>query len=341
MTAALPRRHHEASRLQVAATSPSARLVAKRFLQAIPVLLGVSFITFSLLNLLPGDAATALLGLNATRSEIHALEVKLHLNDPFFVRYGHWLQSAVSGHFGASFQNGQPVSTVLAGRLPVTLELVIGAFLISVLLAVPVGVIAARKPRALADRLSIVVSMFSISTPSFVLGLVLIEIFAVHAGVLPATGYVPIGQNPGQNLKDFVLPCVSLALPLFASYSRLLRADIIDQMTNEDYIVAARAKGLRAWRILIVHALRNSIFGLVTLIGLQLGTLIGGTVVLEQIFALPGIGQELLTAINLKDIPMVEAIVLVFAVAVVVAGLLADLAFVALDPRIRYGRPTA
>src|SRR5215469_16575439 len=291
MTVAVPARRTPSVQLPGIFYSPSTRLIGKRFFQAIPVLVGVSFITFALLNLLPGDAATALLGLNSTPTEISALEAKLHLNEPFFVRYGHWLGGAVTGHFGTSLTNGQSVTSILATRLPVTFELVLGAFIISILFAVPVALMAARNPRKIADRLSILISMFGISTPSFVLALLLIEIFAVKLGWLPATGFTPITQNFFQNIRDMVLPCLALGFALFCAYSRLLRADIIDQMTREDYIVAARAKGLKSNRILVKHALRNSVFGLVTLIGLQLGTLIGGTVVLEQIFALPGIGQ--------------------------------------------------
>src|SRR5579875_2900533 len=236
--AALQRKGIRTSAMSTVFRSPITRLVAKRLLQAIPVLIGVSFISFALLNLLPGDAATAILGLNATPNEIHALEVALHLNEPFFVRYGHWLGLALTGNLGSSLTNGQAVSSILATRLPVTFELVAGAFIVSLTFTVPVAVLAARKPHGLADRLSIALSMLGLSTPTFVLALLLIIVFAVHVGALPASGYVSLSQNVGENLRDFVLPAVSLGFGLFCGYSRVLRADIIDQLQREDYITA-------------------------------------------------------------------------------------------------------
>ncbi len=321
--------------------SPSLRLIGRRLLAAIPVLWGVTFLTFVVMNLLPGDAAQELLGVNATPAEIRALELKLHLNEPFWVRYGHWIAGALHGQLGASLTSGEAVTTVLAQRLPVTFELVAYGFVISVAFAVPAAALAARNPRGLADRLSMVISMAGLSTAPYVLALVLVLIFAVRLQVLPAIGYVSPSQGIGGNLRTLTLPAISIGFPLFCFYTRLLRSDIMQQLHGEDYIVTARAKGLRPRRVLVRHALRNSLFGLLTVIGLNIGTLIGATVIVEQIFSLPGIGQELLQAINDRDVPVVEACVLVFAVIVVLANLLTDLLYAALDPRIRYGRALA
>jgi peptide/nickel transport system permease protein len=321
--------------------SPSLRLVGRRLLTVIPVLWGVTFLTFVVMNLLPGDAAQELLGAQATPAEIHQLEVTLHLNEPFWVRYGRWFGAVLQGHLGTSLTSGQPVTTILGQRLPVTFELVVYGFLISVVLAVPVAALAARKPNGLADRLSMMVSMAGLSIAPYVLGLVLVFIFAVKLGLFPAIGFVPVSQSLGGNIRSLTLPAFAIGFPLACFYTRLLRADIIDQMQGEDYIVTAWAKGISPWRVLVRHALRNSLFGLLTVIGLNLGTLIGATVIVERIFSLPGMGQELLESINNRDVVVVEGAVLVFASVVVLVNLLTDLLYAALDPRIRYGRATS
>ena len=324
--------------IRTAPASPSLRLVGRRLLAAIPVLWGVTFLTFLIMNALPGDAARLVLGANATPAEIRAFDIQNHLNEPFWVRYGQWLGGALQGHFGTSLVSQQPVATVLGQRLPVTFELVLYAFLVSVVFAVPVALAAARHPNGLADRLTMVVSMAGLSTAPYVLALVLVFIFAVRLGVLPAIGFVPLSQSVTGNIKSLTLPAISIGFPLFCFYARLLRADIIEQMQGEDYVITARAKGIGPWRILVRHALRNSLFGLLTIIGLNLGTLIGATVIIEQIFSLPGAGQELLQSINDRDVVVVEAIVLIFAFIVVLANLFTDLLYAVLDPRIRYGR---
>jgi peptide/nickel transport system permease protein len=321
--------------------SPSLRLIGRRLLAAIPVLWGVTFLTFVVMNLLPGDAAQELLGINATPAEIKELSLKLHLNEPFWVRYGNWLGGAVHGHLGNSLTSGDPVTTVLGQRLPVTFELVLYGFGISIVFAVPVALLAARKPRGIADRLSMVISMAGLSTAPYVLALVLILVFAVHLPILPAIGYVSPSQSIAGNIRSLTLPAISIGFGLFCFYARLLRADIVQQMQAEDYVVTARAKGLQPRQVLVRHALRNSLFGLITVIGLNIGALIGTTVIIEQIFSLPGIGQELLQSINDRDLPVVEACVLIFAVVVVLANLLTDLLYAVLDPRIRYGRAIA
>jgi peptide/nickel transport system permease protein len=321
--------------------SPTLRLTGRRLLAAIPVLWGVTFLTFVVMNQLPGDAAQQLLGANATPAEVRALELKLHLNEPFWIRYWHWLTGAVTGHLGASLTSGQPVTSILAQRLPVTFELMIYTFCISVLIAVPVAVAAAHRPGGLADKLSMMLSMAGLSIAPYVLALVLVLVFAVELHVLPAIGFVPLSQSVVGNIKSLTLPALSIGLPLACFYTRLLRADIIEQMQSEDYVVTARAKGIAPWQVLIRHALRNSMFGFLTVLGLNLGTLIGALVIIEPIFSLPGIGQVLLQSINDRDIIVVEAVVLVFALVVVLANLLTDLLYAVLDPRIRYGRPTA
>jgi peptide/nickel transport system permease protein len=321
--------------------SPSLRLIGRRVLAAIPVLFGVTFLTFVVMNLLPGDAAQELLGINATPAEIRQLSIKLHLNEPFWVRYGNWLNGVVHGNLGNSLTSGDSVSSILGQRLPVTFELVVYAFLISLVFTVPVALLAARKPRGVADRLSMLVSMAGLSTAPYVLALLLILVFAVHLQVLPAIGYVPPSQSIVGCIRSLTLPAIAIGFPLFCFYTRLLRADLVQQMQAEDYVVTARAKGLQPRQVLVRHVLRNSLFGLLTVVGLNIGALIGTTVIIEQIFSLPGIGQQLLQAINDRDVPVVEGTVLVFAIVVVLANLLTDLMYAVLDPRIRYGRAAA
>lgn len=313
-------------------------MAARRLLIAIPILWGVTFLTFVMMNALPGDAAVALLGASAGPAQIHQLEVLLHLNEPFFVRYGHWLGGVATGNLGTSITTGQSITTVLAQRFPVTLELVIYAFVISIVVAVPVALFAAHKPGGIVDRVSILVSMAGLSIAPFVLALVLILLLAVVVHLFPAIGFVPLSQGLGANLRSLTLPALSIGVPLFCTYTRLLRADLVEQTLSEDYVMTAEAKGASDWQVLIRHVLRNSVFGLITLVGLNLGTLIGATVIIEQIFSLPGLGQGLLTAINDRDIPFVEGAVLTFGAVVVLANLATDMLYAVLDPRIRHGR---
>jgi peptide/nickel transport system permease protein len=321
--------------------SPSVRIIGKRVLQAIPVLIGVTLITFCLLNLLPGGTCLSILGVGATRPAVHACDIRLGLDHPFFVRYWDWAWGALHGNFGSSFVSDQPVSQILRLRFPVTLEIVVYAFVLSVVFSVPVAVLAAWKPHGIIDRISIATSMFGLSIPGFVFGLLLILVFAVHLRIFPAVGFQPISAGIGPNIRSLTLPAATIGFALFCAYTRLLRADMVDQIAGEDYIVTARAKGVKYWQILIRHALRNSMFGLITLIGLNLSMLIGGTVIVESIFGLPGMGQQLLQAIGYRDVTVVQAIVSIIAVGVVVAALVTDLLYAVLDPRMRYGRPSS
>ncbi|HTX27359.1 MAG TPA: ABC transporter permease, partial [Streptosporangiaceae bacterium] len=319
-------------------SSPSLRLVGRRLLAAVPVLWGVTFLTYVVMDLLPGDTAQILLGINATPAEIRQLSVQLHLNEPFWVRYSIWLGAMFHGSLGTSLQSGQNVTTILGARLPVTAELLLYAFVVSLVLAVGLAVLVARWPNGIMDRFSLVISMMGLSIAPYVLALVLVYLLAVKVHWFPALGYTSPSANLVENIKSLTLPAASLGFPLFAVYTRLLRADIVEQLQREDYIVTARAKGVRPWRILLRHALPNSMFGLITLVGLNLGTLIGATAIIEPIFSLPGAGDILVQSISNHDVPVVEGIVVVFAVVVVVANLLADILYAVLDPRIRYGR---
>ena len=317
--------------------SPALQLVGRRLLTAIPVLLGVTFLTFVVMNLIPGNPARLILGINATPGQIRQTDIKLGLNHPFWDRYWLWLDGLLHGNLGIAYSNQQSVNTDLAQHLPVTCWLLLYTLVVSLGLGVIVAVLAARKPNGIADRLSLAVSMLGLSIAPYVLALVLIYLFAVKVQWFPAISN-SLGSSPLQAIRALTLPAASIGFPLFAVYSRLLRADIVEQMQREDYIVTAKANGVPPWRVLVVHATKNSLFTLITLVALNLGTLIGAVAIIEPIFSLPGIGAELISAIQINDLPLVEGIVVVFALVTVVGNLLADLMYAVLDPRIRYGR---
>ena len=318
-------------------SSPSLRLIGKRLLMTVPIILGVSVLTFWVLDLIPGNAAQQLLGVEATPEQVRALEIQLGLDRPAPLRYLDWLAAAVGGDLGTSLVSSQPVTGLIGERMAVTAELVGLAFAVSLGLAVPVALLAAYRPNRLFDRVSMLVSITGLSVANYVLALLLVLVFAVELTLFPAIGFVPLSESVAGNLHSLALPAAAIAFPLFCFYTRFLRGDLVDQLQPEDYITTARAKGIGPWQVLLRHAFRNSSFGLITVVGLNLGTLLGGTVIVEQIFALPGMGQLMLQAINTRDATVVQGCVVVFAVVAVVANLVADLLYAVLDPRIRYG----
>ncbi len=316
------------------AGSPALRVVGRRLLAAVPVLVGVTFLTFSVMSALPNDTAQAVLGLNASPAAVAALNHTLGLDQPFWQRYWHWLVNVLHGNFGTTVQ-GASVNHELAVHVPTTLGLLLYALVVSVALAVIVASLAARRPNGIADRISLAVSMLGLSTAPYVFAFLLIIVFAVKLSWFPVLSGPVTG--PGSFFENLTLPACSIGFGLFAIYTRLLRADMVEQMQREDYIVTAKAKGVPPWRVLLRHALRNSVFNLITVIGLNLGGLVGAAAIIETIFQVQGIGNDLLTGISNHDAPLVEGITLVFALVTVLGNLLADLAYAVLDPRIRYG----
>ena len=319
------------------AGSPTLRVAGRRLLSAVPVLLGVTFLTFAVMNMLPGNTAQLILGINATPQQITTLDHSLGLDRPFWDRYWIWLWALLHGNLGTAITSHQSVNSILAQRLPVTFLLLGYALLMALVLGITVAVLAARRPNGIFDRISLAVSMIGLSTAPFVVALVLIYVFAVRVQWFPALSN-SLGSTPLSYFKALTLPAAAIGFALFAVYTRLLRADIVEQMQREDYIVTAKAKGVKPWRILTRHATRNSMFVLITLVALNLGTLVGAAAIIEPLFSLPGIGAELIDAINVHDVPLIEGIVVVFAIITVLGNLLADLMYATLDPRIRYGR---
>jgi peptide/nickel transport system permease protein len=316
------------------AGSPALRVVGRRLLAAIPVLIGVTFLTFLVMSALPNDTAQAILGLHASPSAVAALNHTLGLDQPFWQRYWHWLDNVLHGNFGTTVE-GQSVNHELAIHVPTTLALLLYALVVSVGLSIVVATAAARKPNGIVDRISLAISMLGLSTAPYVFAFLLIIVFAVKLPWFPVLSGPVTGV--GSFFKNLTLPAAAIGFGLFAVYTRLLRADLVEQMQREDYIVTAKAKGVAPWRVLMRHALRNSSFTLITVIGLNLGALVGAAAIIETIFQVQGIGNDLLTGIANHDAPLVEGIVLVFALVTVLGNLLADLAYAVLDPRIRYG----
>ncbi len=319
-----------------AAGSPLLGVAFRRLLIAIPVLFGVTLLTFFVLDALPGDAARQLLGPEASAQQVAQLRRQLSLDRPTLERYAVWLKNAARGDLGRSLANGRPVREAIAGRLAVSLQLLAYAFVFSLVPAVPVALLAAHRNDGVFDSVTQLLSMLGLSVANYVLALALVLVFSVHLGWFPSIGFKPLRDGLFENARSLTLPALSMAVPLFCYYTRFLRGDLIEQMREGDYIVTAIAKGLSAWRALVRHALRNSLFGLLTVVGINFGSLIGGTVVIEQIFGLPGIGQLLLQAINTRDASLVQGIVLLLAIMTVGANLAADILYAVLDPRVRY-----
>ncbi|HEX7354701.1 MAG TPA: ABC transporter permease [Mycobacteriales bacterium] len=313
------------------------RYVVKRFLMLIPVLFVVTFASFYLISLLPGDPALAVLGPGATAEAIAQEHHELGLDKPITTRYVKYLDHVVHGNLGESSTTHQDVTTQLKTRLPVTLELLVLSQIIAFAVSVPLGILAARRPGSLLDKLSTSGAFGLLAIPSFMLGVLLVFLFAVKAQLLPAGGFTRLTQDPLTNLKDMILPSVTLGLGSVAVYLRVLRSDMITTL-QQDYITMARAKGMSQRWILMRHAFRPSTFSLMTVAGLNIGALIGGALVVEQVFSLPGIGTMIVTAIYQRDYLTVQGGVLIAATGYVLVNFLVDLLYGVADPRVRVDR---
>lgn len=299
--------------------------------------LAVSLLTFFFTTRLPGDATLTALGAGgadeATRQQ---LREKLGLDEPFWHRFVEWFGSVLTGDLGNSYQTGEGVTGMLGQAFPVTIEIIVLTIAVSLLVSIPLGIVEAHFRNRFADRAAGGVTFVILATPPFVMGLLLILVFAVTLQVVPASGWVPISEDLGGNLSSVVLPVAALSLTQIAVFSRILRGDLISTL-DQDFIALARAKGLSTSRVMLVHALRPSSFSLVTVVGLHIGLLLGGTVVVEQVFALPGIGSLLIDAVNSRDLVIVQAIALLAAVGFVVINFIVDIVYTRLDPRLRNG----
>ncbi|WP_439405356.1 ABC transporter permease [Bradyrhizobium sp. DASA03076] len=310
--------------------------VARRFLYIVPVLLAVSLLTFLIASLLPGDLAYVILGDQATPEKVAALRHDMGLDQPLWWRYLSWLGHLLQGDLGRSFRTGQTVLQAVSERIPVSLELMLMAEFIGLLIGVPVAIACAARAGGAFDRFMTGSAFAMLSMPSFLVAILLIYLFAVELHWLPATGYVPFTEDPLANLRFFVLPALTLALAEWPGIMRVLRSDMIATL-QEDYIALAKAKGLKPSRILFVHALKPSSLTLVTVTGINIGRLLGGTLIVESIFALPGIGRLLVGAIYTRDLVILQGVVLLVACGFVIVNFIVDMLYAVLDPRIRHG----
>ncbi|MBI1959759.1 MAG: ABC transporter permease [Candidatus Rokubacteria bacterium] len=310
-------------------------LIARRALATIPVMGVVALTVFALLHLTPGDPAVIIAGDYATTQDIARIRTSLGLDRPLLAQAGIWVASVARGDLGASIYSGLPVTTLIGQRVGPTVALTALAMLISVAVAVPLGVLAAWRQGSWLDRVIMIVSVSGFSMPVFWLGFLLVWVFAIQAGVLPVQGYQPLEAGPWQFLRHLVLPAVTLSLVYMALIARMTRASVLGVL-REDYIRTAFAKGLAPHRVLLGHALKAASLPVVTIIGVGFALLIGGAVVTESVFAIPGLGRLTVDAIVRRDYPVVQGVVLVVSGVYVLLNLVIDVAYVVLDPRIRY-----
>lgn len=311
--------------------------IIRRLLLLVPVAFFVSVITFLLIHLVPGDPARVLLGEDVTPQALAALRQELGLNRPLYEQYVLWLNQALHGNLGESIILHQPVLQAIIQRLPVTVELGVGALLFSLILSVPTGIAAATRRGSQLDWLLNVASLLGTTIPPFVLGLLLILAFAVLMRAFPPGGYVPFAEDPLSNLRDLVLPVIALGSGSVAVNFRQVRASMLEVL-GQDYIRTARAAGLSPLRVNYRHALPNALLPLLTLVGLQAGAILAGAVVIETIFLWPGVGQLVVSSILSKDYPVVQGVVLLSALSYMLINLVVDVAYTVVDPRISHGK---
>lgn len=336
------------------------KYIIKRLLMLIPVLIGVSIIVFFLLRVCAPDPASVVLGQHATDTAMEEWRDANGLNDPVVVQYFDFIKGAIQGDFGESYYTKTPVLTEIMARFPATIEIAVFAIILATVLGIVIGVIAAVKKNTIIDNASMLLSLVGVSIPIFWLGILFIILFARNLGWLPASGRIdpmlrPDGgsgfylidtlvQGDFAAFKDavwhIILPGVTLALYTLAIISRMTRSSMLDAL-NQDYIRTARSKGISESRVIIKHGLRNALMPIVTVIGLQFGSLLGGAVLTESVFAWPGIGKYTVECIQKSDFPVIQAVVLIIATVFVLMNLIVDIIYAFLDPRIKYGKKEA
>lgn len=307
--------------------------VIRKVLMVIPLLILISIILFILISMLPGDAVLSMIGDTGDIAYIEQLRSQIGLDKPLYQQYFDWIRNLFKGDLGRSILTRQPVVNIVKVRFPVTLELTILAILISMVIAIPAGILSAVKRNSVWDMIMSVVSMFGIAMPPFWIGILAIMFFSLKLNWLPASGFVPFFQDPIANLRSLAMPAFTVGLAFAATVMRQTRSAFLE-ILNQDFIMTARSKGLREKIVLWKHALRNALIPIITVISLQIGRLIGGSVVTETVFALPGMGREIADGLLSRDYPVVMAMILITAVFVVVTNTIVDVLVVLVDPRI-------
>jgi len=312
-----------------------ARYALVRLVHLLPVLLLTSVAVWLLIYLIPGDPALALLGPDVTPEQLQRARAQMGLDRPWPVQYALWLGRVLEGDLGVSYLNGLPVRTMLAQRVPVTLQLTAASLVVALLIAAPLGILSAVRPRSWIGRVAAGYNALAMAVPTFWLGILLVLLFGLYLRWLPTSGFVPIWQEPLRALRFLVLPAVTLGAYVSAVLARFTRTALLESL-GQDYVRTARAKGVAEPGVVGVHALKNALIPVVTVLGLQFGAFMGGAVITEAIFDYPGLGRMLLQAILTRDYTVVQGTILFVVSAFVVINLLTDLAYAFLDPRIRY-----
>lgn len=312
------------------------RYLWRRVVSTIPMLVLVGLITFLLIHITPGDPAAVVAGENASLEAIEEARRRLGLDKPFPVQFWNWLIAVLSGDLGTSFTSGKPVTELIMDRMPITLSLTAGATLIGLLIAIPMGVFAATRRGSWLDRVTILGTSLGIAAPEFFIGLLLVLVIALQWGLLPATGFVPFSEDPVEFFLRLTLPSITLGLSVAAELARQVRGAMIEVLAR-DYIQTARAKGLSTLSIIVKHGLKNAAIPVVTVMGLQIRRLLGGTVIVEQIFAMNGVGSLAVRAVFLRDLPVLLGVALTTAVIVLIINLIVDLSYSYFDPKVRAG----
>lgn len=310
--------------------------IAAKILHLLLVLLAVTLLTFLMTDRLPADIAVSVAGAEASEADLAQVKERLGLNRPVLVRYAAWMGGICTGDFGRSLTTEEPVSAALRSHLPVTLELVLLAQIFALLLSLPAALASAWRPGSLLDRVTGTIAFGCAALPNYAMAIGLVLLCALKLKLLPATGYTPLSEGVWANLKGFLLPALAIALVEWVTLMRVLRSDLIATL-KEDFILLARCKGLSGRRILLVHALRPSLFTFITVFGMQTAGLVGGAVIIETIFALPGIGRLLVTAVFAQDYLVIQGTVFLITAAYVLINFLVDMSYRLLDPRVRTG----
>lgn len=317
------------------------RYLVQRIIAFIPTLLGVSILVFLAIRAVPGDQITAMLGTEAgmlTEDQRASLEEYFGLDKPIGEQYVSWLGNALRGNLGFSVRHGQPVTQLILERFPVTIELALLSVFIALIIGLPIGILSAIQHNSVIDLVGRVLSMLGLAVPNFLLGTLIIYVLSVYFGILPNSGnYVEFRENPVLNLQQLIFPAFAMGFSFAASVMRMTRSAMLE-ILSEDYVRTARAKGLRERTVVLGHALRNAMIPVITLIGVEVGYLLGGAFITEQIFSLPGIGRLAVTAISQRNYALVQGVTLFIAINFVIINLAVDVLYAVIDPRISYDR---
>ncbi|WP_339948406.1 ABC transporter permease [uncultured Albimonas sp.] len=309
--------------------------IVRRVLAAIPVMIFVALFVFLLLRLSPGDPAAIIAGDTATPEQLEQIRERLGLNDPIYIQFADWGWRLLQGDFGESILSGTPVAGMIADRMEPTISLALTTIILSIVIAVPLGVLAAWKHGTIIDRVVMAISVLGFSVPVFVIAYVMIQVFAINLKWLPVQGFTSIFDDPGRFAERIAMPTLTLTMLYIALIARITRTSMLETL-GEDFVRTARAKGLAERRVLMKHALRNSAVPIVTVIGIGFALIISGVVVTESVFNLPGLGRLTVDAVLARDYPVIQAVILLASMLYVGINLLIDIAYVILDPRIRY-----